>query len=100
MNLLRVVADDLRHLGQVYDGYAHLIDAEVAYVETDEPDLLPLRADRIADEAALVLWHLERSRAARWVVSGVTPDTLRADVTHWRQCAQDLRKQADQGGRP
>lgn len=100
MNLLRVVADDLRHLGQVYDGYSHLISAETAYVDTDDPALLPLRADRVADEADLVLWHLERSRTARWIVSGVTPDTLRADVAHWRRCADDLRKQADRREQP
>lgn len=92
MNLLRRLADDLRHLGQVYEGWDHLIDAEDVYQKTDDDALLPLRADRIADEADLVLWHLDRSRAARWIVSPSTAVQLHEEATRWRQCARDLHQ--------
>ena len=94
MDLLHRLADDLHHLGQVYEGWSHLIDAETAFVETDDPALLPLRADRIADEAGLVLWHLERSRTARALLSRTTTVDLHEEAAHWRQCARDLYEQS------
>ncbi|MGI5153474.1 hypothetical protein ACQEVC_45345 [Plantactinospora sp. CA-294935] len=83
MNLLRVVADDLRHARQVWDGYGHLIRRYAEYRDTHSDLIAGLRADRIADETDLLLWHLDRSRLAR-VCARHSVTRLRETSAYWR----------------
>jgi hypothetical protein len=82
-HLLPRMAADLRHARQVRIGWRYLSGRYTAYREADTDEVASLRAARIADEADLLIWHLDRSwLAQRWNPGAAT--RLRDTSNYWR----------------